>query len=145
MAPHLHTSSASKSTTTGGQTGSGRTTRSEITNTEKTVNSPFAGSSSEAEAVRITNLDPQIHTADIAPFAKFALEEKVRELANRSGFQPDVIRVVYKHSRTFKQAENITESMRAAAVKCAVAKIKRVMLYGTEDGGEDEGIDEDKE
>ncbi|KAG1735766.1 hypothetical protein EDB19DRAFT_1830127 [Suillus lakei] len=147
MAPHMHTTSlASKSTT--GQTASGQTTQSgKITNTEKTVNSPFTSGSSEAETVRIPHLDPQIHTADIVPFTKFALEEKVRQLANHSGFQLDVIQVVYKHSSTFKQVENTTEAMCATAVKCTITKIKRQVLYGgtSEGDREDKGMDEDKE
>ncbi|KAG1797286.1 hypothetical protein EV424DRAFT_1546652 [Suillus variegatus] len=100
-----------------------------------------------AEAnTRIPHIDPQIHTVDIAQFTQFGFEEKVVRLANRSGFQPGMIRDVYKHTSTFKQAENITKAMRVAAVKCAASKIRRrVTLYGDGEDGDGEEQEEEEE
>jgi hypothetical protein len=91
----------------------GQTSRIENTERAVTINS-----SPEANA-RAPHVDPRIHTADIVLFALFGFEEKVESLANHSGFQSSMIRDVYKHSSTFKQAESITKAMRTAAVKCA--------------------------
>jgi hypothetical protein len=108
----LHASIPSKST--GGQTAI------KDENTDKIIK---ICSSSEAD-VRVC-LDSQIHAVDVGKFAQFGFEEQVRRLANRSGFQPVMIRDVYKHVSSFRQMENITKAMHAAAVECAIAKIQR--------------------
>ncbi|KAG1720558.1 hypothetical protein EDB19DRAFT_1835909 [Suillus lakei] len=107
MTPHLHTSKSAF-----GEMGASDGQTNKIENTERAVTT---NSSPEANG-RVPRIDPQIHTTDIAQFAKFGFEEEVDRLANRSGFQSSMIRDVYKHSSTFKQAENIAKAMRVAAV-----------------------------
>jgi hypothetical protein len=54
-----------------------------IENTERAVTT---NGSPEVNG-RVPHMVPQIHTADIAQFAKFGFEDKVERLANCSGFQ----------------------------------------------------------
>ncbi|KIK31492.1 hypothetical protein CY34DRAFT_19868 [Suillus luteus UH-Slu-Lm8-n1] len=137
MTPHLHAlkSAFGEMGTCNGQT-------NKIENNERAVTT---NGSPEANA-RVPHIDPQIHTADIAQFAQFGFEEKVESLANRSGFQPSMIQDVYKHSSTFKQAENIAKAMRVAAVKCAVSKINRQVMPNSDgEDGEDEEDEEEED
>ncbi|KAG1763510.1 hypothetical protein EV702DRAFT_1205608 [Suillus placidus] len=137
MTPHLHTSKSAF-----GEMGASDGQTNKIENTERAITT---NGSPEANA-RVPHIDPRIHTADIVQFAQFGFEEKVERLANRSGFQSSMIRDVYKHSSTFKQAENIAKAMRVAAVKCAVSKINRqVMLNGDGEDGDDEDDEEAEE
>ncbi|KAG2360923.1 hypothetical protein BDR07DRAFT_1411142 [Suillus spraguei] len=89
-------------------------------NTKRSVHIITSGSSDAN--VRVPYVDPQIHTADIAQFAQCRFEEKVERLAKRSGFQPGMIRDLYKHTSTFKQTETIAKAMRIATVKCVYVK-----------------------
>ncbi|KAG2090218.1 uncharacterized protein F5147DRAFT_658232 [Suillus discolor] len=129
MTPHLHTlkSAFGEMGTCNGQT-------NKIENNERAVTT---NGSPEANA-RVPHIDPQIHTADIAQFTQFGFEAKVERLANRSGFQPSMIQDVYKHSSTFKQAEDIAKAMRVAAVK-------QVMPDSDGEDGEDEEDEEEED
>ncbi|KAG0703271.1 hypothetical protein DFH29DRAFT_874532 [Suillus ampliporus] len=106
MTPHLHTSKSAF-----GEMGASNSQTNKIENTERVVTT---NGSPEANG-RASHIDPQIHTADIVQFTKFGFEEKVERLVNRSGFQPSMIQDVYKHSSTFKQAENIAKAMQVTA------------------------------
>ncbi|KAG2135868.1 uncharacterized protein EDB93DRAFT_1254121 [Suillus bovinus] len=138
MTPHLHTSSSTFS-----EMGTSASQTNKIENNERAVTT---NGSLEANA-RVPHIDPRIHTADVVQFMKFGFEEKVERLANCSGFQQSMIQDMYKHSSTFKQAENITKAMWITAVKCAVSKINRqVMPNGDgEDGDDEEDEDEEEE
>jgi hypothetical protein len=83
----------------------------------------FSGSGTDADAIRV-QLDPQIHTVDIAPFTQFGFDKWVKQLANHSGFQPVMIHNVYKHVSNFKCTKKIVKAMHTAALECAKAEIE---------------------
>ncbi|KAG1751554.1 uncharacterized protein EDB91DRAFT_1078313 [Suillus paluster] len=137
MTLHLHISKSAL-----GEMGTSDGQTNKIENTKRAITT---NGSPEANA-RVPHIDPQIHTADIVQFTQFGFEEKVERLANCSGFQPSMIQDVYKHSSTFKQAENIAKAMRVTAVKCVVSKINRqVMLNGDGEDGDDKEDEEEEE
>ncbi|KAG1814112.1 hypothetical protein EV424DRAFT_1541533 [Suillus variegatus] len=120
MAPHLH--HVPSSTSTQAQAGGKATAVIKDEDKEKSIE-VFSGSGTDADAVRV-QLDPQIHPVDIAPFTQFGFDERVKQLANHSGFQPVMIHNVYKHVSNFKRTKKIVKAMHTAALECAKAEIE---------------------
>ncbi|KAG1724589.1 hypothetical protein EDD22DRAFT_853798 [Suillus occidentalis] len=120
MAPHLH--HVPSSTSTQAQAGGKATAMIKDEDEEKSIE-VFHGSSADADAVRV-QLDPQIHPVDITQFTQFGFDERVKQLANHSGFQPVMIRNVYKHVSNFKRTKKIVKAMHTAALECAKAEIE---------------------
>ncbi|KAG2148643.1 uncharacterized protein EDB93DRAFT_1250086 [Suillus bovinus] len=63
----------------------------------------------------------EIHPVDIT---QFGFDKQVKQLANHLGFQPVMIRNVYKHVSNFKCTKKIVKSMHTAAMECAKAEIE---------------------
>ncbi|KAJ8596094.1 hypothetical protein M405DRAFT_837379 [Rhizopogon salebrosus TDB-379] len=130
MAPHMHQVAPSKS--------GGEDIKTE--STEKTITRfTRAGSGSDADSVRIL-LDSKIHAEDVAHFAQFGFDERVRQLATRSGFQAGMIRGVYKHVSNFKRTERVVKAMRTAAINCAKSEIEGQEIddfYASDEESED--------
>ncbi|KAG2124587.1 uncharacterized protein EDB93DRAFT_1258675 [Suillus bovinus] len=120
MAPHLH--HVPSSTSTQAQAGGKTTAMIKDEEKEKSVE-VFSGSGADTDAIRV-RLDPQIHPVDIAQFTQFGFDKQVKQLANHLGFQPVMIRNVYKHVSNFKCTKKIVKSMHTAAMECAKAEIE---------------------
>ncbi|KAG1781503.1 hypothetical protein EV702DRAFT_1071225 [Suillus placidus] len=121
MAPHLHHVPSSMSTQV--QAGGKTTAMIKDEEKEKSVE-VFSGSGADADAAVRVRLDPQIHPVDIAQFTQFGFDERVKQLANHSGFQPLMIRNVYKHVSNFKRTKKIVKAMHTAAMECAKVEIE---------------------
>ncbi|KAG1766655.1 hypothetical protein EDD22DRAFT_950425 [Suillus occidentalis] len=120
MALHLHHVPSSASTQA--QAGGKATAMIKDEDEEKSIE-VFRGSGADADAIRV-QLGPQIHPVDIAQFMQFGFDERVKQLANHSGFQPVMIRNVYKHVSNFKHTKKIVKAMHTAALECAKVEIK---------------------
>ncbi|KAG1743146.1 hypothetical protein EDD22DRAFT_958801 [Suillus occidentalis] len=69
-------------------------------------------------------VNQKIHEADIERFLHFGFDEQLYRLANRSGFQVELIQDIYKQVRSYKQLKHVVKAMRASAMNRAKAEIE---------------------